>query len=178
VLVIAGLIPLWAALFIVFTNMKTLNPDQESIQPVSAPLSIPQTTETELDLEENSEDFKEESLFTGLLGRFRKNDTPAEESDIEADFIEEQPETSSFSSGIPKEMKQVWGATLILVFLAGLAYGFDVSLDYIFREYRWTIGMTNPWTVQLRQASVTTSIFAGIAMMLATLKTGIYLIRN
>ena len=82
------------------------------------------------------------------------------------------------SLGLPKGIKRLWGVTFVLIFLACLVYGSDKALVYIFKEYRWVIGTTNPWTAQLEFASASTSAIAGLSAMLATLRTGIYLLRN
>jgi len=80
VLIVAGLIPLWAALFIVFSNMRVLKDE--------TPVMIPETIQTmpqkpqpqqSLELEILEEPPKEQapedkkSLFGGLFGRFKKS---------------------------------------------------------------------------------------------------------
>ncbi len=186
VLVIAGLVPLWAALFIVFTNMRVLK-DDTTLTPIEqAPvLQQPQIQlqpQTPLELELAEESAKEKpkveekkSLFGGLFGRFKKEEEAKTEGEI--DFTESAGEPS-VSFGIPKGLKRIWGVALLLVFVACLAYGSDKALAYLFKEYRWVIGTTNPWTRQLQTASVATSAIAGVAMMFATLKTSIHLLRN
>ena len=187
VLVIAGLVPLWAALFIVFSNMRVLK-DDTMLTPLAEPAPILQQPQpqiqlqTPLELELAEEEIvkvkpqteEKKGLFGGLFGRLKKEETQTTE---EIDFKEPTAE-SSVSFGIPKGLKRVWGVAMILVFVACLAYGGDKALAYMFKEYRWVIGTTNPWTSQLQTASVATSAVAGIAVMFATLKTGIHLLRN
>ena len=53
-----------------------------------------------------------------------------------------------------------------------------VFLDYAFKEYRGDIGTTNPWTSQLAFNTMATTSITALGVMVATLRTGIYLIRN
>ncbi len=178
VVIIAGLLPLWGALFIAFSNMKTLN-DEEALLAVQVP-----KTETllELDLTEVNPEEKKVGLFEGILGRFKKEEKteePKEELGFnEAHLVKEQPVVAVSSIGLPKGIKKLWGAAMILLFLACLAYCSERALDYAFREYRWVIGTTNPWTSQLAFNTMATTILAALGVMTATLRTGIYLIRN
>jgi hypothetical protein len=187
--VIAGIIPLWAAVFIAFTNMRVLKDDTPIIITEPAPTVTPTTMQqpqqqNTLDLEILEEPppkaAKEEkkSLFGGLLGRFKK-DKPDELSvEEEIVFSDSAAGEQGVSFGIPKGLKRLWGVSLVLVFVACLAYGSDIALGYIFKEYRWVIGTTNPWGNQLDTASVATAAIAGVSVMVSTLKTGIHLIRN
>jgi hypothetical protein len=171
VLVIAGLIPLWAALFIVFTNMRVLKDDTttpELAQTVKEKAPEPILSDEFIDEQE-----KPKSIFSGLLGRFKKKD---EESSQDLVFTEKDEETSAL--GLPRGLKRLWGVTFILIFIACLAYGSDKGLDYLFKEFRWTIGTTNPWTAQLQFASVSTTAIAEFSAMIATLKTGLYLLKH
>jgi hypothetical protein len=185
VLVIAGLIPLWAALFIIFTNMRVLKDDAplmepEPVQPIMQQEAQPQSSlELELAEEPRKEDAEEKkSLFAGLFDRFKKKDSDEQQLEEEINFVEPSSEESSLSLGIPRGLRRLWGAALILVFVACLVYGSQQTLSYLFKEYRWVIGTTNPWTSQLEMASVATKAIAGIAVMFATLKTGLHLIKN
>jgi hypothetical protein len=171
VLVIAGLIPLWAALFIVFTNMRVLKDDTttpELAQTVKEKAPEPVLSDEFIDEQENTK-----GIFSGLLGRFKKKD---EESSQDLMFTEKDEETSAL--GLPRGLKRLWGVTFILIFIACLAYGSEKGLDYLFKEYRWTIGTTNPWTAQLQFASVSTTAIAGFSAMIATFKTGLYLLKH
>ncbi|MBE0633655.1 hypothetical protein IH574_03715 [Candidatus Bathyarchaeota archaeon] len=171
VLVFAGLLPLWAALFIVFTNMRVLKEEDPLIEPV--PFRAEKPMELEFTDEKTSEP---KSLFKGLLNRLKKEKSDKPEEEI--DFTEPRNNDQPVSLGLPKGIKRLWGVTFVLIFLACLVYGSDKALVYIFKEYRWVIGTTNPWTAQLEFASVSTSAIAGLSAMLATLRTGIYLLRN
>ncbi|MCW4011940.1 MAG: hypothetical protein NWF07_03000 [Candidatus Bathyarchaeota archaeon] len=184
VLIVAGLIPLWAALFIVFSNMRVLKDDTPVIMPEAEPMTLqpvqPQNTlELELAEETPNKPIPEEkkSLFAGLLGRFKKEEK--DELTLEEEIVFAEPDIENGGSfSIPKGLKRIWGVSLILVFIACLAYGSDIALAYIFKEYRWVIGTTNPWSSQLDTASIATAAIAGVAVMFSTLKTGIHLIRN
>ena len=184
VLIVAGLIPLWAALFIVFSNMRVLKDDTpvmipEPIQTMPQQPQPQQSLELEILEETPKEKAPEEkkSLFGGLIGRFKKEEQDELSLEEEIAFVEPDTE-QGVSLGIPKGLKRIWGVSLILVFIACLAYGSDVALAYIFKEYRWVIGTTNPWSSQLDNASVATAAIAGLAVMVSTLKTGIHLLRN
>jgi hypothetical protein len=59
-----------------------------------------------------------------------------------------------------------------------IAYSSERALDYAFKEYRWVIGTSNPWTSQLAFNTMATTSIAALGVMVATLRTGIYLIRN
>ena len=175
VFVIAGLIPLWAALFIIFTNMRALKDDD--------PFSVPSVVQLEKPVELGpAEDRLEEpkeskSIFKGLMDRFRKKDS--EESSLEAEInFTESLGDEGVSLGIPKSLKRFWGATFVLIVIACLAYGSERGLNYVFKEYRWVIGTTNPWTSQLKLASVSASTIATIATMISTLRTGLYLLKK
>jgi hypothetical protein len=175
VLVIAGLIPLWAALFIIFTNMRALKDDD----PFSVPSVVQLEKPVELRLVEESLDESKESksIFKGLFERFRKKDS--EESSLEAEInFTESLGDEGVSLGIPKSLKRFWGATFVLIVIACLAYGSERGLNYVFKEYRWVIGTTNPWTSQLKLASVSASTIATIATMISTLRTGLYLLKK
>lgn len=184
VLIVAGLIPLWVALFIVFSNMRVLKEEAPVMipEPVQAMPLQPQPQQS-IELEIPEETPKEtatrekKSLFGSLLGRFKKNEQDELSLEEEIAFAEKETE-EGVSFGIPKGLKRIWGASLILVFIACMAYGSDVALAYIFKEYRWVIGTTNPWSSQLDTASVATAAIAGVAVMFSTLKTGIHLLRN
>ena len=73
VVIIAGLVPLWGALFIAFTNMKVLSDDE-----VLAELQVPKTeTILELDLTEEKQVVEEKTgLFSGIMGKFKKKEDP------------------------------------------------------------------------------------------------------
>ena len=174
VLVIAGLIPLWAALFIIFTNMRTLKDDV----PLSVPSAVQLEKPVEVSLTEESLDESKESksIFKGLLDRFRKK-TPEPSLEAEVNFTESLGD-EGVSLGIPKSLKRFWGVTFVLIVIACLAYGSERGLNYVFKEYRWVIGTTNPWTSQLKLASVSTSTIATIAAMISTLRTGLYLLKK
>ena len=161
VLVLAGLLPLWAALFIVFSNMRVLRDDEQSLEP--APVRKEKPSELDLSIV-NEEDDEPKSLFKGLLKRFKKEKNPNE---AEIDFTEPKKEEETASLGLPRGIKRLWGITFVLVFVACLAYGLDRGLEYVFREYRWVIGTTNPWTGQLQSAYVFTSAIAGVSVMLS-----------
>ena len=174
VLIIAGLIPLWAALFIIFTNMRTLKDDD----PFSGAASIQlETPVEELTQEEFVDPEEPKSIFKGLLDRFRKKD-PESNLEAEINFTEQNLDENEGFLGIPRSLKRLWGATFVLIFLACLAYGSERALNYVFKEYRWVIGTTNPWTSQLKLASVSTSTIATIATMISTLRTGLYLLKK
>lgn len=179
VIIIAGLIPLWGAMFIAFTNMKVLNDDE-----ILAELQEPNTeTLLELDLtEERPVTEEKEGLFSGIIGKLKKNEAP-EQPQEENMFNEAQPvvekSIASISTiGFPKGIRKIWGAAMILLFLACLAYSSERALDYAFREYRWVIGTSNPWTSQLAFNTMATTSIAALGVMVATLRTGIYLLRN
>lgn len=158
--------------------MKTLN-DEEALLAVQVP-----KTETllELDLTEVKPEEEKTGLFEGILGRFKKEEKPEEPKEElglnKTPPVKEQPVVSVNSIGLPKGIKKLWGAAMILLFLACLAYCSERALDYAFREYRWVIGTTNPWTSQLAFNTMATTILAALGVMTATLRTGIYLIRN
>ncbi len=175
VLVIAGLIPLWAALFIIFTNMRVLKDDD----PFSVPSVIQPEKPVELGpAEDRLEEPKEsKSIFKGLMNRFRKKDSEESNLETEINFTESLGD-EEVSLGIPKNLKRLWGATFVLIFLACLVYGSERALNYVFKEYRWVIGTTNPWTGQLKLASVSASTLATIATMISTLRTGLYLLKK
>ena len=180
VVIIAGLIPLWAAIFITFTNMRELSDDGEE-----TPVPAPGTKKTilELDLSDKDEPAEEKKgLFGGILGRFRKKEEEGtEEGDPDfnagAPIPAEQPIVHA-SIGFPKGIKRLWGAAMILVFLACLAYSSERALEYAFKEYRWVIGTANPWTSQLEFNTMATSALAAVGVMVATVRTGIHLLRN
>ena len=173
VVIIAGLVPLWGALFIAFTNMKVVSDDE-----ILAELQVPKTeTILELDLTE-----EKTGLFSGIIGKLKKKEDPAQPTE-EIEFNDtprvETPSITSVSSiGLPKGIRKLWGAALILLFLACLAYSSERALDYAFKEYRWVIGTSNPWTTQLAFNTMATTLIAALGVMVATLRTGIYLIRN
>ena len=178
-IIIAGLIPLWVALFIAFSNMKTLDTDEILLE-----MREPKK-ETILELDLTEEKPKEEApspgLFSGLLGRFQKeeeNDGQNDEAELKEDPLADVEPEITKGIGLPKGIKRLWGAAMVLIFLAILAYGSERVLDYAFKEYRWVIGTTNPWTSQLEFNKMATTILAALGVMAATLKTGIYLIRN
>jgi len=174
VLVIAGLIPLWAALFIIFTNMRALKEDAPFTE--SSPVQLEKPVE-ELTQEEFEDPKESKSIFKGLLDRFRKKDS--EESSLKAEInFTESLGDEEVSLGIPKSLKRFWGATFVLIVIACLAYGSERALNYVFKEYRWVIGTTNPWTSQLKLASVSASTIATIATMISTLRTGLYLLKK
>ena len=172
VLVIAGLIPLWAALFIIFTNMRALKDDAPFTG--SSPVQLEKPVE-ELTQEEFEDPKESKSIFKGLLERFKKKD---QASGLEANenFTEQSLEEEG--SLIPKSLRRIWGATFVLIVIACLAYGSERALNYVFKEYRWVIGTTNPWTSQLKLASVSASTIATIATMISTLRTGLYLLKK
>ena len=173
VLVIAGLIPLWAALFIIFTNMRALKDDDPFSESFPVKLEKPVEELTQAEFEDPKES---KSIFKGLLDRFRKKDP---ESKLEAEInLSESSLEEEMSPSIPKSLRKIWGATFVLIFLACLAYGSERALNYVFKEYRWVIGTTNPWTSQLKLASVSTSTIATIATMISTLRTGLYLLKK
>ena len=171
VLVIAGLVPLWAALFIIFTNMRALKDDAPYTE--SLPVQFEKPVE-ELTQEEFEDPKEPKSIFKGLLDRFRKKDESGLEPNV--NFTEQGLEEEG--SLIPKSLKRIWGATFVLIFLACLAYGSERGLNFVFKEYRWVIGTTNPWTSQLRFVSASASTIATIATMISTLRTGLYLLKK
>ncbi len=178
VVIIAGLVPLWGALFIAFTNMKVLSDDE-----VLAELQVPKTeTILELDLTEENPVFeKKKGVFSGIMGKLKKKEEPElpqEEIGFTNDPVVEPSVASVSTLGLPKGIKKLWGAAMILLFLACLAYSSERALDYAFKEYRWVIGTTNPWTSQLAFNTMATTSIAALGVMVATLRTGIYLIRN
>ena len=179
VIIIAGLLPLWGALFIAFSNMKNLNDDE-----ILADLQEPKTeTLLELDLtEEKPVTEEKEGLFSGIMDKFKKNEEPEPIQD-ELGFndppkVTEQPVVQVSGIGLPKGIRKLWGAAMILLFLACLAYSSERALDYIFREYRWVIGTSNPWTSQLEFNTMATTVLAALGVMAATLRTGVHLVRN
>lgn len=173
VLVIAGLIPLWAALFIVFTNMRALKEDD----PFSVDSSVHMDNPVEIELtQESFEDPKEpKSIFKGLIDRFKKKDEPKLESEVK---FTEQSLDEEGTLGVPNSLRRIWGATFVLIFLACLVYGLERTLSYVFKEYRWVIGITNPWTNQLKMASMSATTIASIATMISILRTGLHLLKN
>ena len=174
VLVFAGLLPLWAALFIVFSNMKVLREDETVLE--APQINTVKPVELDIPLETvEPEEEKPKSLFKGLLSRFKRDKDPVEE---EIDFSESKNEDETGSFGLPRGIKRLWGVTFVLIFVACMAYGFDRGLEYVFREYRWVIGTTNPWTAQMQFANVLTSAIAGVSVMIATLRTGIFLLKG
>ena len=172
VLVIAGLIPLWAALFIIFTNMRALKDDAPFTE--SSPVQLEKPVE-ELTQEEFEDPKESKSIFKGLLDRFRKKD---QESGLEADVNFTEQSLEEEGSLVPKSLRRIWGVTFVLIFLACLAYGSERGLNYVFKEYRWVIGTTNPWTSQLKLVSVSATTIATIATMISTLRTGLYLLKK
>ncbi len=174
VLVVAGLLPLWAAIFIVFTNMRTLRDDQPIVEP--APVQVEQPLKLEAEDVIFDEPDEPKSFFKGILERFKRG--KEEKREVEIDFSEPKALEETVSSGLPKGLKRLWGVTFILIFLACLAFGLDTVTAYIFKEYRWVIGTTNPWTSQLELASFSTTAVAGFATTVSTLKTGIYLLKK
>lgn len=178
VVIIAGLIPFWAALFIAFSNMKVLN-GEDLIVEASEPKK---ETLLELDLtEEKPEKEEKTGLFSGVLGRLKKKGETGElveELALTDDPILKGEKVMAGGIELPKGIKRIWGAAMILLFLACLAYGSERALDYAFKEYRWVIGTTNPWTRQLEFNTMATTVLAALGVMVATLKTGMYLIRN
>jgi len=172
VLVIAGIIPLWAALFIVFTNMKVLKDDATTSE--SAPTIKDKKPELVISDDFIDEQENPKSIFAGLLGRFKKK---TDESSEEIIFTEPASD-KSVTLGLPRGLKQLWGVTFILIVIACLAYGSEKALAYLFKEYRWIIGTANPWTTQLQFATVSMTAIAGFSAMIATLRTGIYLLKH
>lgn len=177
VLVIAGILPLWAALFIVFTNMRVLKDETSSNN--NGPVEKEKSSDVEL-IDAPEEKKESESIFSGLLGGIKKDEDKRkkDEGGDELEFKEDPLMVEKPSLGLPKGLKRLWGIAFLLIFLASLAYGAENGLAYLFKEYRWVIGTTNPWTSQLRAASVYSAAAAGVSVMLATLRTGIYLIRG
>ena len=173
VLVIAGLVPFWAALFIIFTNMRTLKDDEPLTESLPVPLEKPVEELTQAEFEDPKEP---KSLFKGLLDRFKKKDKESKR-ETEVNFTESSLDEEA-SLGIPKSLRRIWGITFVLIVLACLAYGSEKGLNYVFKEYRWVIGTTNPWTSQLKLVSVSASTIATIATMISTLKTGLYLLKK
>ena len=175
VVIIAGLVPLWGALFIAFTNMKVLSDDE-----VLAELQVPKTeTILELDLTEEKPGIEEKTgLFSGIMGKLKKKEDqvqPQEEPGFTNDPVVKPSVASVSTLGLPKGIKKIWGAAMILLFLA---YSSERALDFAFKEYRWVIGTSNPWTSQLAFNTMATTSIAALGVMVATLRTGIYLIRN
>ncbi|MFA9437687.1 MAG: hypothetical protein ACEROO_11345 [Candidatus Bathyarchaeota archaeon] len=70
------------------------------------------------------------------------------------------------------------GAAMVLVFLTCPAYSSEKALDYAFKEYRWVIGTANPWMSQLAFNTMATSALAAVGVMVATVRTGIHLLRS
>ena len=181
VVIIAGLIPLWAGIFIAFSNMKVLNNDEIDF----IPIELRKETVLELDLTEDppTEETEKKGLFNGIMEKFKKNEEKPEEPQEELGFndepvVEIPPVVSAQGIGLPKGIKKLWGAAMILIFLACLAYSSERALDYAFKEYRWVIGTSNPWTSQLAFNTMATTSVAALGVMAATVRTGIYLIRN
>ena len=172
VLVIAGLIPLWAALFIIFTNMRALKDDDPFSESLPLELEKPVEELTQAEFEDPKEP---KSIFKGLIDRFRKKDA---ESNLETEVNLTEESLEEESSLVPKSLRRIWGATFVLIFLACLAYGSERALNFVFKEYRWVIGTTNPWTSQLKMASISTSTIATLATMISTLRTGLYLLKK
>ena len=150
--------------------MRTLNEDDPF------PESLPKTQEKPVEelTQEEFEDPKEsKNIFSGLLDRFKKKDEPKlEEGNFTMTDLEEG------GSLIPKSLKRIWGVTFVLIFLACLAYCSERALNYVFKEYRWVIGTTNPWTSQLKMASAATTTIATLATIISTLRTGLYLLKK
>ena len=176
VLIIVGLLPLWAALFIIFTNMRVLKDDQPLNE--TAPVQLEQPVRLELTANQVTEREEPKSFFKGLLGRFKGEKTDEPRIETEIDFSEPNSDAENGSLGFPKSIRRIWGVTFVLIFIACLVFGLDRALAYIFKAYRWEIGTPNPWTSQLEFASVSTSAIAGIATMVSTLKTGVYLLKR
>ena len=174
------MIPLWAAIFITFTNMKVLSEDEEE-----GPSPAPGTNKTilELDLSDKDEPVEEKKgLFGGILGRFRKKEEDGTEEEgpefkAEAPILAEQPVVHA-SIGFLKGIKRLWGAAMVLVFLACLAYSSEKALDYAFKEYRWVICTANPWTSQLAFNTMATSALVAVGVIVATVRNGIHLLRS
>lgn len=163
-----------------FTNMKVLNADE--LDYPEAPQRAQPVQELDLTDEPVVKPVEEpKGLVQKLLGRFRKNDEPEEQTD-ELEFSEDQIPVDqpvvAAGIGLPEGIRKLWGAALILVFFACLAYSSERALDYAFKEYRWVIGTANPWTNQLAANTMVTTAVASLGLMAATLRTGIYLIRN
>ena len=116
VIIIAGLLPLWGALFIAFSNMKPLS-DEEVLNALKEPNK---ETILELDLTEERPVGEEKAgLFSGILGKLNKNED-SEQAPVEPGFddpprIEEQTITSISSIGPPKGIRKLWGAAMILL---------------------------------------------------------------
>lgn len=111
--------------------------------------------------------------------QFKRDKTEENPSEGEINFTEPSSLNEGESAlGLPRGLRRLWGATFLLMFLACLAYGSEMALDYIFKEYRWVIGTTNPWTSQLQFATLSASSIAGIATMISTLKTGLFLLKD
>ncbi len=179
VLVFAGLLPLWAAIFIVFSNMRVLKDDPTLMEPAPVQVEKPvQNIVIEEKPKEPEEKEEQKSIFSGLLGRFRRGNSDEPKLEEEINFTEPSSSEAGASLGIPRWLKRLWGATFVLIFIACLAYGSEKGLDYLFKEYRWVIGTTNPWTSQLRFASMATLTIAGIATMISTLRTGLFLLKR
>jgi len=176
VLVFAGLLPLWAAIFIIFSNMRALKEAPELME--LSPVQVEKPIQNK-DIEEKPEEKEQKSIFSGLLGRFKRGKTEETPSEGEINFTEPSSLNEGESAlGLPRGLRRLWGATFLLMFLACLAYGSEMALDYIFKEYRWVIGTTNPWTSQLQFATLSASSIAGIATMISTLKTGLFLLKD
>ncbi len=94
-----------------------------------------------------------------------------------APILAEQPVVHA-SIGFPKGIKRLLGAAMVLVFLACLDYSSEKALDYAFMEYRWVIGTANPWTSQLAFNTMATSALAAVGIIVATVRTGIHLLRS
>ena len=141
VIIIAGLLPLWGAMFIAFSNMKPLS-DEEVLNALKEPNK---ETILELDLTEERPVGEEKAgLFSGILGKLNNKEEP-EQTPVEPRFedpprVEEQTITSISSIGLPKGIRKLWGAAMILLFLACLAYCSERALDYAFKEYRGKLG--------------------------------------
>jgi len=144
-------------------------PEAAAVNPVAV-----KPVELEIPLETNEKE-EPKSLFKGLLGKFKKEKDSLE---AEIDFTEPKKEEETAGIGLPKGIKRLWGVTFVLIFVACMAFGLDRGLEYVFREYRWVIGTTNPWTAQLKSANVWTSAVAGVSVMFSTLRTGLFLLKN
>ncbi len=164
VVVIAGLIPLWAAIFVTFSNMKKLKNEESTTPLIQETLPEAETME--------------EPVFSDLPEEPEEKDPFQDEVVFSEDLETPQPQESPVDFGLPKSIRRFWGAAFVLVFLACLAFSSEKILGYAFREYRWVIGMENPWIDQLAFNTMTTSGIAVVGSMVATLRTGIYLLRN
>ena len=178
VLVFAGLLPLWTAIFIIFSNMRVLKDDPELMEPPAAQAEKPIQDKIIEEKPMEPEEKEEKSIFSGLLDRLRRGKPEENKHEEEINFTEPSSLEEGVSMGFPRWLNRLWGVTFVLIFIACLAYGAEKGLDYLFREYRWVIGTTNPWTSQLRLVSVATLMIAGIATMISTLRTGLFLLKK